>query len=240
MGVAVVRSQFQCALAQADGPEGLLHFEYGVGFIAQCLNIVGAQVQNLVVGGDLVLLRGFLACLQPERVHFVGALNLGLVLMDDLGLLLQLFFNGLQALFVFHHQFVHTFLGQAGQLVTHVADGVPANDNQDGSGAGDQVEKVSHRVGGVGHGFVGHGQFLVHHFLDQFRPGILHLLAQCLGLLQQVKLHKRGIHGFFQGSCAFLYVFRGQLFFRAELLLLGISLAGKSERECEHEVIPDH
>ena len=179
------------------------------------------------------MLGGFLACLQPERVHLVGALNLRLVLVDDLGFLLQLFFNKLQPLFVFHHQFVHPLFGQAGELVAHIADGVPADHHQDGGGTGNQVEEVGNGIGGVRHGLVGHGQFFLYHLFDQLGPGVLHFLAQGLGLVQQVQLHKRGIHGLFEGFDAFLNVFCGELFVRPQLLLLCLECGG--EGECKDE-----
>src|SRR5690554_470288 len=157
VGMAVIRSQPECPMAQADGPQGFAYFEHGIGLIAQGFHIIRPQVENLVIGGNFVLLGGFLACLEPERVHFVGALNFRLVLMNNLGFLLQLFFNKLQPLFVFHHQFVYPFFGQAGELVAHVANGIPADDDQDRGGAGNQIEEVGHRVNGIRHGFVSHG-----------------------------------------------------------------------------------
>ena len=117
-------------------------------------------------------------------MHFVGAFDLGLVLMNDVGFLLQLVFDEFQPLFIFNDQFVDPLLGKAGELVSHVANRIPANDYENGGGASNQVEEVGNGVGGVRHGFVSHREFLVHNLLDQLGAGVHHFLAQCFGFLQ--------------------------------------------------------
>ena len=85
--MAVFRGQFQGALAKTDRPQWLLHFQHRIGLVTQCLHVVRPKIQDRIVGRNLILLGGFLAGFQPKGVHFVGAFDLGLVLMNDVGFL---------------------------------------------------------------------------------------------------------------------------------------------------------